>query len=178
MSRRRRLLIAAASVVVAAAVVAGVLLARDGPAPPTAVRANPESSGLALRGSDPITGKSFNIAQYRGKPVVINFWASWCPGCYREAKDFARFAAAHPEAGVVGINFRDDTAAARGFYRRFDWRFPSVADPRGRIAARLRLQGMPTTIFLDARHREVARIVGETDFAGFTRGLERATGSR
>jgi hypothetical protein len=57
----------------------------------------------------------------------------------------------------------------------YDWRFPSVFDPEGRIAYELGLQGTPTTIFLDTDHREVARIVGETDEAGLLNGLKRAT---
>jgi hypothetical protein len=78
----------------------------------------------------------------------------------------------------VGVNLQDSSSGARKFYRRYGWKFPSIADPNGKIAAALRLQGMPTTVFLDARHREVTRIIGETDLAGFTDGLERATGRR
>jgi thiol-disulfide isomerase/thioredoxin len=175
----KRLVLAAGALIVASAVVAGVLLARDnGPARTTGVGSAAGSPGLTLRGKDPITGKPVSLAQYKGRPVVINMWASWCPGCYREADDLARFAAAHPEAVVVGVNVRDSISGARRFYRRYAWKFPSIADRSGRIAASLRLQGMPTTVFLDARHREVARIIGETDLAGFTEGLERATGRR
>jgi thiol-disulfide isomerase/thioredoxin len=176
--RPAKLLVVAAGTLIVAAVVAGVLIARDSGPARTIADSVPESSRVTLRGKDPITGNTVSLARYDGEPVVINIWASWCPGCYREAADLARFAAAHPEVGVVGVNLQDSSSGARKFYRRYGWKFPSIADPNGKIAAALRLQGMPTTVFLDARHREVTRIIGETDLAGFTDGLERATGRR
>jgi thiol-disulfide isomerase/thioredoxin len=179
MRPRRPLVVIPASALILAAVIGGIVLAREnGSARPTAGRSTPEPSGLTLRGKDPITGRRVDLARFRSRPVVINIWASWCPGCYGEAEDLARFAAAHPAVGIVGLNFQDSRSGARGFYRRFGWTFPSIADPNGKIAARLRLQGMPTTLFLDAEHREVARIIGETNLAGFTEGLLRATGRR
>ncbi|MBA3412820.1 MAG: TlpA family protein disulfide reductase [Actinobacteria bacterium] len=155
-----------------------MLVARDtGPARATPSPAAERDSGLRLAGTDPVTGKPVSLAQFRGKPVVINIWASWCPGCYAEADDLARFAAEYPEVAVVGINLQDSAAGAREFYQRYGWTFPSIGDPSGEIARRLGLKGMPTTIFLDAEHRESARIVGETDLAGFIDGLSRATGA-
>jgi thiol-disulfide isomerase/thioredoxin len=176
--RPRTLVIAAAVALVVSALIIGVIVARDTD-PATATPFRPGASGdrIALSGIDPITGKQVSLAQFQGKPVVLNVWGSWCPGCYAEAADLARFAAAHPEAAVVGINLQDSKAGAREFYARFGWTFPSIADPNGEIASGLALQGTPTTIFLDENHREAARIVGETDLAGFTDGLQRATGN-
>jgi thiol-disulfide isomerase/thioredoxin len=105
---------------------------------------------------------------------VVTIWASWCPGCNAEARTLARFAKSHPEAGFIGVDFSDTKDDARGFYEKYGWTFPSVFDPDGQIAGELGLQGTPTTIFLDREHREVARIVGETDEAGFAGGLEKA----
>jgi thiol-disulfide isomerase/thioredoxin len=173
--RRAKVLVATVATLIAAAVIAGVLLARDdGPARTTGSAAG--GSRVELQGKSPITGEQVSLAEFQGQPVVINFWASWCPGCYEEADDLARFAAGHPDVAVVGVNFRDGRSGAREFYRRYGWEFPSIADPSGGIGARLRLQGMPTTVFLDDQHREVTRIIGETDLAGFNAGLDRATG--
>lgn len=161
-----------AGIVVAALVAGGAFLARDrGPAAPTR---SGGPSGLELRGTDVVTGEDVSLAAFAGKPVVVNIWASWCPGCNAEALALARFAESHPDVGFLGINFQDSQEAARSFYRRYGWRFPSIFDPQGELAFRLGLQGTPTTIFLDAEHREAARIVGETDEAGFAAGLERA----
>ena len=128
-----------------------------------------------LRGKNPVTGETVRLADFRGSPVVINVWASWCPGCNEEAEDLREFAEAHPEAVVLGLDYRDTVAGAKHFYRKWGWRHPSISDAEGTKAAGLGLVGLPTTYFLDARHRVVAQVAGTTDRAGFERGLELAT---
>lgn len=171
-SRRSRLLIGAAALAVAALVGVGLLVAR-GTGPAAAVRVS-SGSGIFLSGTDPITGKAVSLADYAGKPVVLNTWASWCTGCAAEAADLRAFVARHPQVQVVGLDTQDTSGPARAFYRRFGWRHPSISDPNGTLAARLGLQGLPTTFFLDRRHRIVTRIVGATDLAGFDQGLKAA----
>ena len=77
---------------------------------------------------------------------------------------------------MIGVDIQDSRAAAKAFYRRFGWRHPSIFDPNGLIAARFRLQGLPATLFLDRQHRVVARILGETNLAGFDAGFRQALG--
>jgi thiol-disulfide isomerase/thioredoxin len=159
---------------VAAVVIVGALLGRDtGQA--TAVPSSGDADGVAFAGPDLFGDGEINLAQFEGKPVVVTIWASWCPGCNAEARTLARFAKAHPDAGFIGVDFSDTKEDARAFYEKYGWEFPSVFDPDGGIAGELGLQGTPTTIFLDREHREVARIVGETDESGFAGGLEQAT---
>jgi thiol-disulfide isomerase/thioredoxin len=128
-----------------------------------------------VSGEDPITGKDVALDDFRGKPVVINIWASWCPGCNEEAADLREFAADHPEAVLLGVDFQDTFSGAREFYERWGWKHPSIFDSSGSQTAQLGLFGLPTTLFLDTDHRIAARIVGATDRAGFERGLELAT---
>lgn len=176
-SSRREWWIAGVSVVLAGALIAGIVIARDNrrPAQANAAVAAPKGA-LELSGTDPVTGKHVDLADFAGKPVVLNVWGSWCPGCNEEASDLARFARAHPGVQVIGIDLEDTSAGARGFYRRWGWKHPSIADPHGEIASRLGVTGTPTTFFLDARHRVVTQIVGASDLAGFDRGLKAATG--
>ena len=75
---------------------------------------------------------------------------------------------------MIGVDIQDTRAAAKAFYRRFGWQHPSIFDPDGLVATRFQLQGLPATLFLDSHHRVVARILGETDLAGFDQGLQRA----
>lgn len=140
-------------------------------AEPVAVAAEPAP---ALVGEDPITGDEVSLADFRGKPVVINIWASWCPGCNDEAADLREFAADHREAVVLGVDFQDTIDGARGFYRRWGWEHPSIFDSSGTQTAALGLIGLPTTLFLDSQHRITARVVGATDRAGFEHGLKLA----
>jgi thiol-disulfide isomerase/thioredoxin len=172
---RRRLAAGAAGVVFLAAVlVAGIVAARDtGGARAVATGTGPV---ITLAGTDPITGARVDLERFAGKPVVVNVWASWCPGCNEEAADLAEFARAHPEAQVVGLDIRDTRDDARAFYRRWGWRHPSIYDPSGTLASRLALQGLPSTYVLDSEHRVASRIVGATDRAGFEEALRQATG--
>jgi len=174
---RGRLALAAAGVALAAVVVAGVVVAQRGDttALPTPAPSGGGEAAPALSGTDPVTGKRVDLADFRGRPVVINIWASWCPGCIAEARDLAEFARKHPEAQVLGIDTQDTQGEARAFYARWGWTHPSIFDPDGSLAARLALQGLPSTYFLNERHEIVARIVGEADLAGFEEGLRQAT---
>ena len=179
--QHRRAIAGAVAALVVAAAAAGLTLAlvRGGSATPSAGSAASgvsTSAPLELSGNDPITGRTVSLAAYAGKPIVLNKWASWCTGCYAEARALATFERTHPQAQVVGVDIQDSKAAARAFYRRFGWRHPSIFDPNGLIAARFQLQGLPATLFLDRSHRVVARILGETNLAGFDQGLERALG--
>jgi thiol-disulfide isomerase/thioredoxin len=162
-------------IVVLAALVGGYFVARDnGPAPATRVTQGSDGS-LELAGTDPITGRHVDLAAYRGKPLVLNVWGSWCPGCNAEAADLARFARSHPNVQVVGIDTQDSPGGARAFYRKWGWRHPSIADPKGELAAQLGVQGFPTTYFLDARHQVQTQIIGATNLAGFERGIAATT---
>jgi thiol-disulfide isomerase/thioredoxin len=176
MSRRAWIGAAFAAAAVVAALVAGVIFARgtDDTAPAVGVRS---AEAISFSGADVVTGQGVALADFRGKPVVINIWASWCPGCIAEADDLRRFAEAHPEAQLIGIDFQDTKADARAFHEEWDWTWPSLFDPNGAIAAQLGLQGLPTTLFLDRQHRIVARITGEGDFARFEDGLAQALAS-
>jgi len=176
---RRRLRIAVAATAVMFAAAAALTLAFTSGGNGTSATGSAASGGtggapLELSGTDPISGRRVSLAAYAGKPIVLNMWASWCTGCYAEAHALARFERTHPQAQVVGVDIQDTRVAAKAFYRRFGWRHPSIFDPDGLIATRFQLQGLPATLFLDRHHRIVARILGETDLAGFDQGLQRA----
>ncbi len=178
MTRRRVVLGLALAGVVAAIVAAGIVLAGGNevaaPVAQAADAAGPSDGGalpVELSGTDPITGGQVSLADYAGKPVVLNFWASWCGPCRAELPALVSFAAAHQEVAVVGVNFQDAPGEARRLHDELGVTFPSIADPRGEIAAELGLRGMPTTFFLDSEHRIVGVVAGATDEAGFEQGL-------
>jgi thiol-disulfide isomerase/thioredoxin len=134
------------------------------------------SDVVDFSGTDPITGDAVSLAAYAGKPVVLNFWASWCSPCREELPALMQFAERHPEAAVVGVNLEDTPSGAQALQREIGWPWPSISDPSGERGAKLGLQGMPTTFFLDRDHRVAAMIAGGTDQAGFEEGLALAQG--
>lgn len=171
-SRRTRIGLALGVAAVVVTIVAGVLVAR-GTGPAESVRVV-SGSTVSFSGTDPVTGKAVSLDDYAGKPVVVNVWGSWCPGCIDEATDLRRFAERHQDVQVIGVDMQDTKEGARDFYERWEWTHPSVFDPQGEIAFSLGLQGTPSTFYLDRSHRMVTRIVGATDLAGFEQGLEEA----
>jgi cytochrome c biogenesis protein CcmG, thiol:disulfide interchange protein DsbE len=166
--RGRRLiaLLAGGGVVAVVAVVLAVGLASDRGKGGPAVEAGAPTAVLPpLQGRDPITGRRVSAADLRGRPLVINAWASWCPGCRVEAADIRRFAADHPGVVVLGLDVDDAIGPARSFYRQYGWTHPSIEDPSGRMSARLGVTGLPTTIFVDQEGRIVGRVPGTVTYA-------------
>jgi cytochrome c biogenesis protein CcmG, thiol:disulfide interchange protein DsbE len=92
------------------------------------------------------------LCQLRGKPVVVNVWASWCGPCIFEAPDLA--SAAKEYAGqvqFVGVDVQDQLAPGRAFIEKYGWTYPSVFDPSAAIRDSFGLVGAPHTIFFDAQ---------------------------
>ena len=144
---------------VAAAIGAVVLLSACGDAPPRpAVRPTGEAvlpaSPLALPRYDPDQFERL-LVSLRGKPVVVNIWASWCGPCREEAPGLARLARAFQgKAQFIGVDIIDHLAPARAFIRKYGWPYPSVFDPTGSIRDDLGFVGQPITVVYDASGRQ------------------------
>jgi len=141
----------------------------------------PAKSGAQTGGQLPLTltgktldGQRYDLTTYRGRPVVINFFASWCPACAREAADLTAFAKAHPEVAFVGVDIQDKLAKGRQWVMRYGVPFPIVFDREGAIAAQYGVVGIPATFFLDGNGVERARIVGAATRSGFEEKLQAA----
>ena len=104
-----------------------------------------------------------SLSQFRGRPVVLNFWASWCVPCRRE---MPAFEAAHRRLGsrvvFLGVNHQDALRAALKFLTETGVTYPSGYDPDGGVARKYGLFGLPTTIFVSPDGKVVARRTGET----------------
>jgi len=103
-----------------------------------------------------------SLSSYRGSVVVLNFWATWCVPCRKEAPGLQRTWEAYRERGVrfLGVAERDDDAAGRAFVKEFDITYPSASDQSGSLADDYRLFGMPTTFVIDRAGTIRYRFVG------------------
>ncbi len=130
-------------------------------------QALPEVAGTTL------DGQPLDLADYRGRVVVLNSWASWCGPCREEVPAFVGLSKAVDPArvAVVGLNVDDDPAAARAFAKEFAMPYPSVVDATGAILSTIPgvpPAALPSTVILDASGRMAARIVGPADGSQLT----------
>jgi cytochrome c biogenesis protein CcmG/thiol:disulfide interchange protein DsbE len=116
------------------------------------------SSGLALGEVAPTSplprlegGGSGSLADYRGRWVLVNFWASWCEPCREEAPALERFQRRHGDAGftVLGVDSRDLSGDGRAFVRRFGLSYPQLRDGNGDAAHEYGTTGVPENFLVD-----------------------------
>jgi DsbE subfamily thiol:disulfide oxidoreductase len=132
-----------------------------------------KTEAKALKGTT-LTGKSFDLATMRGKPAVVNFFASWCPPCNAEAPDLVAFSKAHPEVDFVGVAVNDERTDTEGFVSKYGLAYTVVYDPEGGSGSDWGVTGIPTTFFLDARGVVRDTIVGAASREQFEASLAKA----
>ena len=105
---------------------------------------------------------TLKLSELRGYPVILNFWASWCIPCKREARAFGAAARAHVGKVVfVGVNVQDLHSASRSFLERYEVPYVSVHDNGDETYRAYGLTGLPETYYLDRRGRVLAHDIGE-----------------
>jgi len=145
-----------------------LLLAR--PAVPLLARVGEPAPAFVLADLD---GNPVSLADLRGRPVIVNFWASWCGPCVEEFPLLKSAVAEHQadRLAVVGIVFRDRSEAARDFMARMGATWPAAMDPGDAIATRYGIIGPPDTFFIDRDGVVVSRQLGQLRAADLERGL-------
>lgn len=108
----------------------------------------PGAGGTTLRGLD---GQAVSLASLRGRPVWINFWATWCPPCQQETPDLRETFEAHRGDGLalVSIDVQEDPATVRAYAERYGLRYTVALDLTGSTVATYRVFGLPTHYFID-----------------------------
>ena len=120
---------------------------------------------LKLKGLD---GAAHDLARFKGRVVLINFWATWCPPCRREMPSMQRLSQAlEGEAfSVLAVDVGEDGDTIDAFTSQFDTTltFPILLDTRSRTMQAWNVAGLPTTFLVDKQGRIVASAIGGREF--------------
>jgi len=164
---RHKLIAAVVAIFVVAAVAVSLATSGGGGGPAS----DPAAPGFAL---DSLTapGQHITLSEYRGKPLIINFWASWCPPCQQETPLLASwYSRQHGHVIIVGLDENDTASSALQFARAKGVRYPIGVDPGLAAANAYGVTGLPQTFFLNAEHRIVDHVLGGVTQADLDQGL-------
>ena len=136
----------------------GVDRSHKGEAAPTVTFKNPD-------------GGDFTLAKFKGGPVLVNLWASWCAPCVAELPTLQKLEEAHAKDGKLGVIAVSQDMAPKGSVDAFlaskqISRFAAFHDPDMALSSALGVQIMPTTILYDKAGKEVWRYTGDLDWTG------------
>jgi thiol-disulfide isomerase/thioredoxin len=95
--------------------------------------------------------REFKLSDHRGKPVILNFWASWCGPCRYEVPAFKSFYEKYGNEGVsfIAVNTQDNPESALAYAKSDGLKFTIPVDPRGQVSSLYNVRGLPTTYFID-----------------------------
>lgn len=128
-----------------------------------------------------IDGSTVRLSQFRGKYVVLNFFASWCVPCQREHDDLLRFQEAHASTGdatILAVTFNDELEDAQRFFQQRGGDWPVVADDRGKVSLDFGVRGPPESFLISPEGIVLSRIIGEVNYDGLEALVARAEALR
>lgn len=155
---RRLALIAFASVALQASTASGTT-------PPALVPTGQVPRDVLMKG---LNGPDRRLSTYRGRPLIVNVWASWCGPCREEMASLERLAwlGVSPAFSVIGISTDDDPAAATAFLKRSNATFNHYIDHDLELESLLGANRLPLTVLLDPQGRVLRRVYGAQHWDG------------
>ena len=164
---RRHKVITGISALFIVAIIAVSLATSGPPASPS----DPAAAGFTLPTLGQ-TGQQVSLSQYAGKPVIVNFFASWCPPCQQETPLLASwYKQEHGHVALLGLDENDTTANALKFAQSKGVTYPIGFDPNVHVAPAYNVDSLPQTFFLNAQHHIVDHVLGGVTKADLAKGL-------
>ena len=124
--------------------------------------------------------RPINLADYRGKPVLVNFWATWCTPCVEEMpmlEEAYRASGSGSKVAFLGVDRQDFRPDAQAFVHRTGVTYPSAYDRDGALDDDYRLRGMPTSVFIDKDGRIVKQVTGPLTRSQLDLGIKELAGA-
>lgn len=166
LARRHKMITGIAAAFIAA--VFAVSLATSGNAAPPSYQAAAGFSLTALGQQ----GQQVSLSQYTGRPVIVNFWASWCEPCQEETPLLASwYKQQHGHVVLLGLDENDVAADALKFAAAKGVSYPMGFDPNVTVPPAYGVDGLPQTFFLNAEHRIVDHVLGAVTKAELAKGV-------
>lgn len=154
----RRQLLAAAAVLAVPGIARAAYVVRPWPS-------NRPTPALALSDLD---GRAWSLAALKGRPVLLNFWASWCEPCRAEMPSLELLQTRHEKAGLVilSVNYQEPLPKIRRFLEVLPFSLPILLDRDGEAAAAWTPRVFPSTVLIDRSGTARSTVVGELDWLG------------
>ncbi len=113
-----------------------------------------------------LDGNTHNLARYRGRPVIVNFWATWCPSCRKEMPSMNRGWEKIRDEGIamIAINVAEDRESIESFIQAVPVDFPVLLDTDSKTAEAWPVRGLPMTFVLDPQGKLVFRAIGSREW--------------
>jgi cytochrome c biogenesis protein CcmG, thiol:disulfide interchange protein DsbE len=163
-----------AAVIAVSLLTSGTATTPDGSATPAGAAGLPNgtiAAGFTLSALGQ-PGQQVSLSQYQGKPVIINFWASWCGPCQQETPLLASwYKQQHGHVVLLGLDENDVAADAIKFANAKGVSYPIGFDPNVTVAPAYNVDGLPQTFFLNAGHRIVDHVLGAVTKAELAKGV-------
>lgn len=121
-----------------------------------------------------VDAKKVSLTDYRGKTVILNFWATWCPPCRSEMPAINQVARTHPNVVVLAVDLQEGPAPVRDFVQQLDLSFRPLLDTRGEVTALYHVNSLPSSFFIGPDGRVRAINVGAMDQRTIEENLRRA----
>jgi cytochrome c biogenesis protein CcmG/thiol:disulfide interchange protein DsbE len=111
------------------------------------------------------SGQPLHLAALKGKPIVLNFWASWCTPCNQETPELQAAWQRYQAAGVafIGVDYQDQQQEAEQFLQKYHVTYPTGPDTSGSISVDYGVSNVPSTVFIDRSGVVVRQILGPVD---------------
>ena len=129
-------------------------------------KAEPPATAGVMKGNQLIpfevidlAGKPFKV-ESKGKPMVINFWATWCPPCVEEMPELQKFSEKNPQVDLRLVSIQEDSETVADFLKEQNLKLKPILDSSGKIAQQYRISAIPTTLVVNAQGVIIYRKTG------------------